>query len=164
MTNKEYKFLSWQDIEDFSVDIYNKMIADKYCPQSIIGLLRGGVVPARIFSDLFGIKFEFYALDVKLYQTIGIRNPEPVLKPFQGDIHNKKILIIDDICDSGITMASVLKELDGEDITTATLFWKEATCEKPDYYSEIAKENEWIVFPWEKQEFKREMRTIDESS
>jgi hypoxanthine phosphoribosyltransferase len=53
-------------------------------------------------------------------------------------------------------MEAVLEYLKGEKVTTATVFWKENSKTKPDYYAEIAKENEWIVFPFEVAEFNRE--------
>ena len=68
-----------------------------------------------------------------------------------------RVLIVDDIWDSGKTMNAVLDYLGEEDITTATLFWKETAKEKPTYYANIAGRNEWVVFPWEKYEFNREI-------
>jgi len=133
------------------------MYEKKYRPQCVIGLLRGGIVPARIFSDYFDILLDFYALDVKLYDGINKRRDEPTVKAFNGDVKDKSILIVDDIWDSGKTMKAVLNTLEGEDITTATLFWKEKADKKPDYYAKVAKKNEWIVFPWERDEFRREL-------
>ena len=157
MKDLKYRHLSWEDIEKASLSIYSQMCHDKYVPDVIIGLLRGGVVPARIFSDFFNIIFDFVALDVKLYTGINKRNSEAHIKSFFGDVKDKKILIVDDIYDSGKTMEAVLKFLKEEDITTATIFWKEAAKKKPNYYADIAKKKEWIVFPWERYEFWREI-------
>ena len=77
---------------------------------------------------------------------------------FYGDVKNKKISIVDDIWDSGKTMKSVLDYLGDEDIVTATLYWKATAKGKPDYYAEVAGENEWIVFPFECQEFRRQKK------
>jgi len=155
---KDYKFLSWQDIEQLSLTVCYKILDDGYKPESLIGLLRGGVVPARIFSDFFDILLEFYALDVKLYNAIGIKNSEARIKPFNGNVKGKKILIVDDIWDSGMTMNAVLNHFQGEDIVTSTLLWKKSSPTKPNYYAEVVKDNEWIVFPWEKREFDKEIR------
>jgi len=154
---RKYRYLSWEDIEKASLSIYSEMCRDGYAPQSIIALLRGGIVPARLFSDFFNILLDFFALDVTLYDSIGIRKPEPTIKPFNGDVKGKRVLIVDDIYDSGKTMKAVLEYLKGEDITTATLYWKETANGKPDYYAEVVKENEWLVFPFEKYEFWREI-------
>ncbi len=155
--NKEFRFIGWEEIEKSCLSMYSQMCYDKYRPDAIVALLRGGIVPGRLFSDYFNIMLDFFALDVTLYSGIGVANEKPDIKPFTGDINDKKILVIDDIWDSGKTMNAVLNYLGGEDITTATLFWKETANDKPTYYSEVSKENEWVVFPFERQEFMREM-------
>ena len=157
MSDRKFKHLSWDLVEASCLSIYSEMKRDKYEPECIIGLLRGGIVPARIFSDLFHIFLDFFALDVKLYDKIGIRKPEPIIKSFNGDVQGKKILIIDDIWDSGITMNAVRDYLKDEDIKTATLYWRETAPNKPDYYAEIARDKEWLVFPWERYEFWKEI-------
>jgi hypothetical protein len=155
--NKEFRFIGWEEIEKSCLSMYSQMCCRGYKPQAVIALLRGGVIPGRILSDYFNIMLDFFALDVTLYSGIGETKSEPSIKPFTGDIHGKKILIIDDIWDSGKTMNAVLDYLGTEDITTATLFWKELANNKPTYYSEIAKMSEWIIFPWERYEFYREI-------
>jgi hypothetical protein len=50
-----------------------------YKPDCIIGLLRGGVVPARIFADYYNIVLDFFALDVKLYNGIDERREKPLI-------------------------------------------------------------------------------------
>jgi hypoxanthine phosphoribosyltransferase len=133
------------------------MLRDNYKPDCIVGLLRGGIVPARIFSDYFNIMLDFFALDVKLYEGINRRKEKPVIGPFSYDLVKKKdIFIVDDIFDSGKTMEAVLEYFRKEKVTTATLFWKETASKKPNYYAEVAKKDEWIVFPFEKHEFRRE--------
>jgi len=136
--------------------MYGKMLADDYAPEAIISLLRGGVVPARIFSDYFNILLDFFALDVKLYDGVNKRREQPDIKSFNGDVKGKETLIIDDIWDSGKTMNAVLDYLNEEKIKTATLCWKKTAKVKPDYYAIDVEDDEWIIFPWEIREFSRE--------
>ena len=153
--NINFKFVSWNDLESYCDKIYSQMVKDDYKPDCIIGLLRGGIVPARLFSDHFNILLDFFALDVKLYNGINDRMEKAKIKAFDGDVKGR-ILLVDDIFDSGKTMEAVLDHLNGKQVTTATIFWKETAKNKPDYYAEVAKENEWIVFPFEMAEFNRE--------
>lgn len=152
----DFRFVSWNDLERYCDQIYSQMVCNNYRPDCIIGLLRGGIVPARIFSDHFNILLDFFALDVKLYDGINQIREKAKIKAFDGDVRGRKILICDDILDSGKTMDAVLDYLKGEKIVTATVFWKETAKTKPDYYAEIAKKDEWIVFPFEMAEFNRE--------
>jgi len=156
--NIQFRFVSWTDLEAYCDEIYAQMLCNNYKPDCIVGLLRGGIVPARIFSDYFNVLIDFFALDVKLYNGINDKNDEVKIKFFDGDVKGKNILIVDDILDSGKTMEAVLSYfyLKGEKVTTATVFWKEAAKSKPDYYAEVAKKDEWIVFPYEMAEFNRE--------
>jgi len=156
-TDIQFRYLSWNDVEKYCGFIHSKMLSNQYQPNAIIGLLRGGVIPARIFSDYFNILLDFFALDVKLYNGVNKTRDKPVIGPFSlNSIKGRKILLLDDIYDSGRTMEAVLEYLKGEDITTATLLWKETAPKKPDYYAQIAEKNTWIIFPWEKHEFETE--------
>lgn len=149
--------LSWDIIEAKCNYIYEQMIADNYCPDTIIGLSRGGVVPARIFSDRFHIVNNLFFLDVKSYNGINKSNNAPIVGQLSLDSISGKVLIVDDIYDSGKTISAVLKFLNKEDVKTVTLLWKETAQSKPDYYADIVKKDEWVVFAWEKFEFKKEM-------
>ena len=157
MDDINYEYLSWWDIDDACSEIYSQMLLNKYTPDCIIGLSRGGVIPSRIFSDYFDVVEYFFSLDVKLYNGIRSTTGKAVIRPFHGDVKGKRILVVDDIWDSGMTMKAVLEYLKGEDITTATLYWNSKVKDKPNYYANITKEGAWIVFPWEKEETKREM-------
>ena len=133
------------------------MKADNYQPEAIVGLLRGGVIPARIFCDYFNVTLDFFAIDVKLYNGIGTTEEKPKIREFEEDlIRGKRILIIDDILDSGKTMDAILNHLSGENITTATLYCKRTAKRKPDYYCDMVEECVWLNFPWEKNEFKKQ--------
>jgi len=59
-----------------------------------------------------------------------------------------RILIVDDICDSGETLAKLLAM--NKNIKTATLFKKPRATVVPDVYVEEVSNDTWIVFPWEK--------------
>jgi hypoxanthine phosphoribosyltransferase len=157
---KNFRFLTWESIDQYCEKIYKEMLKNHYKPDCIIALLRGGVVPGRIFSDYFDILLDFFALDVKLYNGIGTRNDKPVIRFFDGNVKGKKILVVDDIIDTSKTMNAVLDYLKGEDITTATLLWKETAPNKPNYYAEVAKKDEWIVFPFERHEFQKDYRRM----
>jgi len=159
MSDIEYVYLSWDDVEDSCDQIYNKMLADNYSPEAIVSLLRGGVVPARIFSDYFNILLDFFALDVKLYDGVNKRREKPDIRSFDGNVKGKKTLIVDDIWDSGKTMNAVLDYLGEEQIKTATLCWKRTAKAKPDYFAIDIADNQWVVFPWEIREFDREKKS-----
>lgn len=121
----------------------------------IIALSRGGVVPARIMAETIKPK-HFLILGLKLYD--GYTSGKDVhitqdLDASEFDRHDK-ILIIDDISDKGTTLqfaiSHVFRKSGGAHITTACPYIKTGTSRRPSYYSREFPDNEWVVFPFEK--------------
>lgn len=157
-TPTTFNQVSWDDVDEYCGSLTNNMTAAGYRPERIVGLTKGGVVPARIVADHFGMDMDF--IDVRYYDGVNQRKQKPIIRGFNecfNNIKGKKILIVDDIWDTGGTMQAVLGHLSGEDVTVATLFWKIGATEKPNYYAKDSEVGEWIVFPWEKCEFARDM-------
>lgn len=162
---KRFEYVSWDDVEKACLSIYAKMRKDGYKPDIILGLLKGGAIPSSIMVDLFGVSTGLVHLRVSSY--VGINQQKDVeIYPLEFeefanlmDIKDKgkEILIVDDIWDTGKTMAALLERLKGEKVTTMTLYTKihkKAPDALPDYFDKTIFDD-WIVFPWEKYEFWR---------
>ena len=117
MIKKHY--YSWQDVEKMCVQIVTQMYADNWRPDYIVGITRGGNVPATILSNMLGIRCE--ALKVSLRDdgsdigpesncwmaedAFGYNYPEETgVTGARWDTKlRKNILIVDDINDTGAT-------------------------------------------------------------
>ena len=117
MIKKHY--YTWQDVEKMCVQIVTQMYADNWRPDYIVGITRGGNIPATIISNMFNVRWE--ALKVSLRDDGSDMGPESNLwmsedafgyvdLEEQKDVgcrwDNKKrknILIVDDINDTGAT-------------------------------------------------------------
>jgi len=117
MIKKHY--YSWQDIEKACVNIALQMYNDNWRPDYIVGITRGGNIPATILSNMLSIRGE--ALKVSLRDSedgessesncwmaedaFGYINDEERTESYQrSDVYKKKnILIVDDINDTGAT-------------------------------------------------------------
>ena len=106
MIKKHY--YSWTDIERMCVSIVNQMYTDNWRPDYIVGLTRGGNVPATIISNMTGIRCE--TLKVSLRDDE--QGPESNLwmsedafgyEGTRTESLRKNILIVDDINDTGAT-------------------------------------------------------------
>lgn len=154
-----YKYLNWKVFENCCYCLNQKFLLDNYTPEIIIGLSRGGVIPARILSDILN-NIDLYFIDVKLYD--GTKKKDNIVIRSDVDlslIKDKKAVIVDDIYDSGTTIKAVVNHLKSkglENVSSATLYAREGLNEYPTYYAKIVKRKDWIVFPWEKNEFKKE--------
>ena len=173
MIKKHY--YSWTDIERMCVSIVNQMYDDNWRPDYIVGLTRGGNVPATIISNMTGIRCE--ALKVSLRDDdIGPEsncwmaedafgyNDGTIVSA--GPLH-KNILIVDDINDTGSTFNWIKQDWQAgclpnddkwktvwdQNVRFATLTENLASDFSQVRYTchEInkAEEDVWLVYPWE---------------
>lgn len=169
----EKKYYSWSTVREWVNGISLQMYKDAWRPDYIVGLTRGGLVPAVIMSNALDIPM--HTLKVSLRDNPNTETNcwmaedafgyNPVI---QGN-NRKNILIVDDINDSGATLnwiredwqASCLpnddrwKEIWGHNVRFAVLVDNLSSkfYHKVNYCGieiDKAKKDEWIVFPWEK--------------
>ena len=170
MIKKHY--YTWQDVERMCVSIVNQMYADNWRPDYIVGITRGGNVPATIISNMTSIRCE--ALKVALrdgdsHQESNCWMAEDAFGYFQQghEQEGKNILVVDDINDTGATFNWIMQDwkagclpndpkwnnVFGNNVRFATLTENGASeFDKVNYTChEINKEEEdvWLVYPWE---------------
>ena len=145
--DKEY--LDWYKVDE-AVWTLTDEILKEYKPDLLIGISRGGLTPAVRFSHISGLPLRVMGL--KFYKGIGETQEKPVITiPLTEDIKNKKILVIDDVADTGETLVEVkkyLEERNPKEVRIAVIAKKPTSIFEPDYY--IMFTDKWIVFPWEK--------------
>lgn len=141
------KKVSWVEIEDLC-----KCIKEKcgYKPDIVIGIARGGLVPLRLLSNYFP-NAPVGIIGVKRY-----KEKEGGEARFYGglsiDVKDKDILLVDDVCDEGITIYEVknlILSKGAKSICTATLHYKKNGFYKPDIYGKEVDPGIWIKYPWE---------------
>ena len=145
----EKTIVSWKSIMSHCIKIV-KELKDRYpniLDYEIVGLSRGGLIPSVIISNMLNIR--------KVY-SIGLRTYADQEKASNAEIYQvpdissmQKILLIDDISDSGDSFISIKEMLVNKEVVTVSLFLKKRTKFIPDIYSKKAKDASWIVFPWE---------------
>ena len=127
MIKKHY--YSWQDVENACTDIALQMYKDNWRPDYIVGITKGGNVPATILCNMLGIRGE--ALKVSLRDdgsNIGpesnlwmaedafgyVTHEEQSTYKSRWDISRRKnILVVDDINDTGATFNWIKKDWQG---------------------------------------------------
>ncbi|MCE4620563.1 MAG: hypothetical protein F7C33_06020 [Desulfurococcales archaeon] len=149
--------VDWGVIEEGAEIIARKAREDGFTPDVILGILRGGVIPARLVADRLGVG-ELAVMEVKLYKGKGIRGERPYLRqPPTLQLTQKKVLIVDDVSDTGLTLELAVEAVNlfmPSEVRTASIYIKPWTKFVPDYYAYTS--DAWIVFPWERGEFERE--------
>lgn len=146
---------SWDDLDYLTLRVAKQINQSNISFDLIIALAKGAWPMSRSFLDYTGIK-ELASLGVKFYSGINKRLAKPdIYQQIPVDVKNKKVLIFDDVADTGESLAFTQKYLlkkGASQVKTATLFLKPWSNILPDFYS--ATTDAWIIFPFEKREMK----------
>jgi len=156
-------YYSWNDVENQTQEILRQMTLDDWRPDYVVGLTRGGLVPANLISQYLAVPME--CLKVSLRDSE--HGPESNLWMSENAFEGKRILIVDDINDSGATLNWIQEDWQdsclprddrwlkvwNDSVRFAVLINNEASQFKRIDYSSVdinkAEEDSWIVFPWE---------------
>lgn len=160
-SNKVY--LSWKDIENHVNNLAVTLYRDDWRPDLIVGIHSGGGFPATMLAKMLDVPS--HILDVRLRDTTVV-GPESCCWLAEDAYNFKKILVVDDINDSGATInwikndwtASCLPndprwfKIWGDSVRFAVIINNEASDADINYSSSTinkVEDNKWIVFPWE---------------
>ncbi len=150
--------LNWDDVEKALTAIAMKIIKSDYTPQAVIGIMRGGWIPARVLSDLLEIH-GMGAVEIKFYRGIEERGERPVItQPLLLNVRDKNVLIVDDVVDTGKSLQVAINAISlhgPRAIRSAAIYTKPWSLVRPDYY--YGETDKWIIFPWETREVVKEI-------
>jgi uncharacterized protein len=150
LANIEYEVPTWNQIYEMLIDQSEKIRDSTYQPDIIIAVARGGLAPARILTDLLETP-EVATIRIEFYADIAQPSIQPILKqPLTIPVNGKKILLVDDISDSGLSLKVAKQHLTNKgaaQVKIATLYSKPSTQTVPDYVEKTMER--WVVFPWE---------------
>ena len=166
---------TWQDVERQTHEILRQINLDRWRPDYVVGLTRGGLVPANLISQYLECRMETLKVSLRddSQQETNCWMAEDAFgyggdDGYPADSLKKNILIVDDINDSGATLnwirndwmsscfstSPVWDHIWGHNVRVAVLVDNESSkSEIPVSYSAVdlnkAEEDCWIVFPWE---------------
>jgi len=142
--------LSWSSCQKLIESIATQIKKSGFKSDLIVAVSRGGFIPARILCDQLSLK-RLISLQIEYYQDIGERRVSPkMIYPLNADVKDLRILLVDDISDSGSSLRFArdhILSLEASKAKTATMHVKPWTSFNPDYYAK--KTDAWIVYPWE---------------
>jgi hypoxanthine phosphoribosyltransferase len=145
---KKY-YYSWSQLRKDVVKLAKKLRRYKF--DYLVVIARGGMIPASLLSYYLKIK-KIRVISYSHYKADAVPDRLKLVLPLDKKIKNKKVLLVDDVVDTGQTMAKAYQTLirRKNKVITAVLHYKKCLKPifKPDYYVSDPG-NVWIVYPWE---------------
>lgn len=146
----ERETLSYEGFGEATRELALQVLKSGFEPEIVVAIARGGLLLAGSIAYALGIK-SCGAVNAEFYTGVGTRLPEPVMMPpllDQASIAGKRVLLVDDVSDSGRTLAMVVQLLEagGADLRTVVLYTKPGTVYEPTYFWK--RTDKWINFPW----------------
>jgi possible xanthine phosphoribosyltransferase len=158
-TSPDREELTWELFGTASRELSAQVVASGWVPDLIIAVARGGLIPAGAISYAIGVK-AMGSMNVEFYTGIGETLAEPVVLPplmDASELPGKKVLVVDDVADSGKTLKMVMELLRHEGLQlggasvpvearSACIYLKPRSVHRPDYV--WRETDKWINFPW----------------
>ncbi len=146
----EREVLTWPDYGIGIRELASQIADDGFEPDIILGIARGGLIPTGSLGYALSIK-NCYMINVEYYTDIDERLEVPVILPPYlelVDLHDSNVLVIDDVADTGHTLAKVYEHVASSvrETRAAVLYEKPASVIKCDYV--WRRTDRWINFPW----------------
>ena len=155
--------LSAQDLLEESIELGIRILESGFRPTMIIAIWRGGTPVGMAVQETLsyaGVEADHIAIRTSSYtgvderSTVAIHGLNYIIKKI---CHDDRVLIVDDVFDTGNTIKAVIDELrqrargnTPEDIRVAVPWFKPSRNETdltPEYF--LRETDEWLVFPHE---------------
>jgi uncharacterized protein len=142
--------MTWDDLGRAVHELSRLISADGFRPAAVLALARGGLPVAGALAYALGVK-NMATLNVEFYTGIDERLEEPLLLPPVPDLallRAESMLVVDDVADTGRTLAKVVDFCAGHaaEVRTAVLYEKPQSVVRCDYV--WRRTDRWIDFPW----------------
>ena len=150
MSAADREILTWQGFGDASRELAQAVADSGFQPDVVVAIARGGLPVGGALAYALGTK-GVGTMNVEFYTDIDERLPAPIILPPLLDteyMQGLKVLIADDVADTGETLALVkaLMEQHAGEVRTVTLYAKARSVIEPDYVWK--RTDKWITFPW----------------
>ena len=147
---QERERMSWSIFGDASRSLAQAIADDDYRPDMILAIARGGLLIAGALGYALSVK-NLYTMNVEFYTGVDERLEMPMILPPVPDlvdVGHAKVLIADDVADTGKTLKLVQDFCVGKvaEVRTAVLYEKPRSIVQCEYVWKST--DMWIEFPW----------------
>ena len=148
MTEREV--MTWDELGSASRELAQRVHDDGYRPDMVLAIARGGLLVAGALGYALGVKNTF-TMNVEFYTGVDERLEVPmILPPIPDliDVSDYRVLVADDVADTGETLALVKEFCAGKvaEVRVAVLYEKPRSRVRCEYV--WRRTDRWITFPW----------------
>ncbi|HTW40534.1 MAG TPA: phosphoribosyltransferase [Thermoplasmata archaeon] len=144
---------TWKDVDGWADAVAADVRGHDAVPETIVGLTRGGWVPARLLADRLGVHRIVSMRAQHWGVTATPTGAAQVTEGLSGPVGGQRVLVVDDITDTGESLALAVAQVASQGPTrleSATFLHIEHSKYRPTYTAEEIRRDAWvwIVFPW----------------
>jgi hypoxanthine phosphoribosyltransferase len=144
---------TWADVDRWADRLAAQVRSAHRVPDTLVGLTRGGWVPARLLSDRLGVK---RVVSLRAQHWGVTATPDGVAsltEGLSGPVAGERVLVVDDITDTGESLHLALDHIRAagpSQLESATFLHIPRSKVVPTYYAEEIPRDAWVwvVFPW----------------
>ena len=153
LVSSERECLSWTEFGDATRELGRRIADDGYEPDLVLSVARGGLLVGAALGYALDVK-NTWTMNVEFYTAVDERLDVPMLLPPVPelvDLESARMLIADDVADTGETLRLVKEFCAGKvaDVRCAVLYEKSPSVVKCEYV--WRRTDLWIDFPWSAQ-------------
>lgn len=147
------RLVSWTDIDRWADIVAERVRLAGRVPETIVGLTRGGWIPARLLADRLDVK-HLAALRAQHWGVTATPNGRAeITESLNSSVRGKAVLVVDDITDTGDSLRLAVTHVKSDRparLESATFLHISHSTYTPTYYGEeVPKEGwAWFIFPW----------------
>ncbi|MGD2111752.1 MAG: phosphoribosyltransferase [Gammaproteobacteria bacterium] len=149
--NLRCELISWAETERLCLRLAGLIRTSGYRPGVVIAIGRGGYVPARLLCDYLHL-MDLTSIKIEHYLSGADRQKRAVIRyPLRADIRGLRVLLVDDVNDSGDTLEIATQHLQAfqpAEIRIAVMHHKAVTRVAVDYCARKITEWRWLIYPW----------------
>jgi hypoxanthine phosphoribosyltransferase len=147
---QQREIVTWDDLDRLVAGLAAHLRGEQF--DVLLAITRGGLVPAGMLAYRLGVRNILVAA-VEYYDDAGQPGPHPTFLQFPADplLRGQRILVVDEVWDSGTTIHAVIDRIRqaGGLPTTAVLHWKpthSVVPGAPDVHAVTT--DDWVVYPF----------------
>ena len=145
------ELISWSEVQRLCLRLADLIRESDYCPDIVVAIGRGGFVPARLLCDYLGI-MALTSIKIEHYLSGSSKQERAVIRyPLSTTIKDLRVLLVDDVNDSGDTLDVAIQHLNGfqpREVRTAVMHHKTSTHFAVDYQAKRITKWRWLIYPW----------------